>query len=852
LAELYRSLGDYAKAEPLCQRSLAIKEKTLGPEHLDVALTLNNLAGLYQTLGDYAKAEATYKRSLAIREKVLGPEHLYVAPTLNNLAGLYYDLGDYAKAEAMYKRSLDIYKKALGPDHPKVAIILNNLGSLHRSLGDYAKAEPLFQRSLAITEKTLGPEHLDVALTLNNLAGLYQDLGDYTKAEPMYQRSLAIKEKVLGPDHPDVAISLSNLGVFIYETLGDYTKAEPLYQRSLAIWEKALGPDHPKVALILRNQAFLYASNAKYQKAHSLFIQAQKIDGKFIEQIMSFTSEEQKLKFLLTKKSSMYAFFNLVNQHEKQITNAKKDALDIWLKRKGVILEAQKRFQEAIVYSDDPEAVNVFHALARKRSQFSKFTFSGPGKETIEKYKQNMAKIEKNIQELEAKLSKISQTFALKQKKTKADSNKVANALPENTALIEFARIKKVNFKVKGKEKLWSNDIYLAFVLHSGKGNSPKLIDLGDAEKIDNMILNFKKKIMDTQGKGNEQFSRELYDLAFAPLKSSLGNVTEIFVSPDGNLNLIPFEILKDTDGKYLIEKYSFNYLSAGRDIIGFGQLHGKAGKSMLIGDPDFDLTINDKNNSLRSLGMNYSEPQFVATRSPDMRNYNFDRLPGTKKEVEIIHDLLGANKSDIYTGNVALEEVLKRSEAPSILHLATHGFFLTDKQMSYISGDTLLIEQNILENFKPSGKKYENPLLRSGIALAGANNALKSNDPKESDGIVTAEKVLGLRLLGTDMVVLSACETGLGEVKSGEGVYGLRRAFTQAGAKSIVMSMWPVSDRETQELMVEFYKNIIVKKLNRNQALRQAALKEMKITEKRYGTNNPLYWGAFIFLGEP
>jgi len=163
-----------------------------------------------------------------------------------------------------------------------------------------------------------------------------------------------------------------------------------------------------------------------------------------------------------------------------------------------------------------------------------------------------------------------------------------------------------------------------------------------------------------------------------------------------------------------------------------------------------------------------------------------------------------------------------------------------------------MLLESSILP--KPSGKKIkiENPLLRSGIALAGANTALKSGDSKESDGIVTAEKILGLRLRGTDMVVLSACDTGIGEVRAGEGVFGLRRAFTQAGAKSLVMSMWSVPDKETKELMVEFYKNIQSRQMNRCQALRQAALKEMEIVKDRYGYANPYYWGAFVFMGEP
>jgi CHAT domain-containing protein len=240
--------------------------------------------------------------------------------------------------------------------------------------------------------------------------------------------------------------------------------------------------------------------------------------------------------------------------------------------------------------------------------------------------------------------------------------------------------------------------------------------------------------------------------------------------------------------------------------------------------------------------------------RSSQMRGFLFKRLPGTREEVDAIKSMLGEKGADRYTGKEALEEVLRQKGTPRILHLATHGFFMSDQDLS------ALMQQGIGRGIDQVGVpahigkrvKIENPLLRSGIALAGANRAIRSGEVEESDGIVTAEKILGLRLRGTEMVVLSACDTGLGEVKSGEGVYGLRRAFTQAGAKSLVMSMWSVPDKETKELMVEFYRNLLSGKMNRCQALRQAALKQMQLVKERYGHTNPFYWGAFVFLGEP
>ena len=269
LALLYYNQGKYAEAEPFHQRALAVREKALGPEHPDVAASLNNLAELYRGQGKYAEAEPLHQRALTIWEKALGPEHPNVAFSLNNLALLYDSQGKYAEAEPLYRRALAIRENALGPEHPDVATSLYNLALLYDSQGKYAEAEPLYRRALAIQEKALGPEHPNVANNLNNLALLYDSQGKYAEAEPLHRRALAIQEKRLGPEHPDVATSLSNLAE-LYCGQGKYTEAEPLHLRALAIREKALGPQHPDVANSLNNLASLYDSQGKYAEAEPL------------------------------------------------------------------------------------------------------------------------------------------------------------------------------------------------------------------------------------------------------------------------------------------------------------------------------------------------------------------------------------------------------------------------------------------------------------------------------------------------------------------------------------------------------------------------------------------------------
>src|SRR5215813_4019442 len=274
-----REKGQYGQAIPLAERASALREKTLGAEHPDMAASLNNLAGLYSDKGDYAQAEPLYRRALAIREKTLGAEDPLTATALNNLAVLYYKKGDYAQAEPLYRRALAIREKTLGAEHVTTAASLNNLAELYRNKGDYAQAEPLYRRALAIREKTLGAEHPFTAESLNNLAGLYSDIGDYAQAEPLYRRALAIREKTVGAEHPSTATALNNLAE-LYQNKGDFAQAEPLLRRALAIREKTLGAEHPLTATSLNSLAGLYRDKGDYAQAEPLLRRALEIREK--------------------------------------------------------------------------------------------------------------------------------------------------------------------------------------------------------------------------------------------------------------------------------------------------------------------------------------------------------------------------------------------------------------------------------------------------------------------------------------------------------------------------------------------------------------------------------------------
>ena len=838
LAEIYRLMGTYDKAEPLYQRSLAIFEKVLGSEHPSTATSLNNLAGLYNTMGAYEKAEPLLRRSLTISEKSQGPEHPDTAFSLNNLADLYRSMGAYEKAEPLYRRALAIWEKTLGPEHPNTAKFMNNVALLYDTMGAYDKAEPLYQRSLAIWEKTLGPEHPDTATSLNNLAGLYRSIGAYARAEPLYSRSLAIREKALGPEHSDTAGSLNNLAG-IYDTMGSYKKAEPLYLRALVILEKTFGSEHPDTATSLNNLASFYAAQGRNGESLTLMERAQESDRKQIEQILGFAPEAQQTQFLATREYNFFAYLSLIRHRFPDNPKAVKNSLDIWLARKGILLEAQKRIKDVLVADDNPRAQELFAKLIVIRQELAMLTLGGPGKENPEAYQKRIADLTSQKEVLEGELSRLSQAFARKRKTRIASTYTVASALPKGAILIEMSRIKDYDFKTAK----FGASRYLAFVLSSGKDSDVSLVDLGDAENIDQKAAAFKKSLGDSKTAPAvlAKQSNDLHKMIFTPLQSAIGKSRQIFLSPDGSLNLIPFEVLRDDKGRYLIETHTFHYVSAGRDIAGYGIIKEKGQKALLMGDPDFDLAARQTSEDKTKL----------LTRSRNMQGINFSRLPGTKEEVDAIAAIFGRSVADTYTGEWARELVLTQMNSPRILHLATHGFFLSDQDWSSLM-DEKSRGISIIGKDNPSSKKpanIENPFLRAGLALAGANRSLALEGVAE--GILTAEKILGLNLRGTDLVVLSACETGMGDVKNGEGVYGLRRAFTQAGAKSLVMSLWEVPDKETKELMVSFYKNLQSGKMNRAAALRQAALKQRETVKARYGSDNPYYWAAFVFLGE-
>ena len=861
LAGLYRLRFEDEAAEKLYLRALEIREKALGPDHPEVAATLNDLAILRRLRGRYRRAEELYLRALDIQTKALGPDHPETATALSNLATLRFELGDVDRAERLYTRALALREKTLGPDHPLTAAGLNHLGALHLSRGELERAEELLDRARRIRETALGAKHYTLAETLFNLAALSDRKGDPAGAEACLEQALVILEENFGPDHPDAAAALNNLALLAYRR-GDYRKALRLIERALDVRERLLGPGHPLYASALSNQVLFLAASGLYDRAFQVGRRVQEIDRDLIDQVMGFASEETKLNFLSDRGIDLEIFLSLVAGQMKDNPRARRTALDVWLRRKGRLLEARRRFQEALIRSSDrdPEVKELFQRLVRVRENLSRLAFSRPESIPAGMYQRKLEAWQKEKDQLEAALSRLSAGFVRWKNTGRADCRRLARHLPSGRVLLEFARIRWASFQPVEKGELIQPAHYLAFILHSPLESDPEaqprigLVDLGPAEAIDRLIAQFKKALddeLDFEGLMVQVLARKLYQSIFAPLRPDLGAAREIIISPDGNLNLIPFQILMSPEGRWLIEDYHFYYLAAGRDLTALDRADRSGSPPLLMGDPRYDLEHAEQKAVSRDSRLPPDNLEEESRRSMEAASeLTFSPLPGTREEVLAIASILGRDRVQLHTGAEALEEVLWKAESPKLLHLATHGFFLQDQQVERLeAGRRLNLEQGSVSRRLSS---FHNPLVRSGLALAGANQGRRDRAGMEGDGLLTAEKVLNLRLAGTRLVVLSACDTGLGVVRNGQGVYGLRRAFLQAGTRGLIMSLWAVPDLETKELMIQLYRNIKDRNMAIGPALRQAALTQKITVRERYGFPHPRYWGAFVYLGGP
>jgi len=851
LASVYEAAGNYEKAEPLYQRALEIHEKAFGPEHPLVAADLSSLGTLYVALGNTEKAESFYRRALDVREKVLGAGHSSVATEMNNLAALYRNTGERAKAEALLREALAIDELALGPTHPNVATDLSNLAALYRDAGDNAKAKPLLRRALAIDELSLGPTHPTTAVSLSNLAQLYQATGESASAVPLFNRARAIQEQALGPDHPETADALGSL-VTASVAAGKFAEAEPLARKLIRIRETTVGRDHPAVAQSLITLAGIAAAQQHHREAADLFKQGLSLQEKQIRSGVAFLADQQKAAFIRSLSGDMFMFLSLIHQHFKGDRETVRDGLELVLRRQGAVLDAEFWASDELWARLPESARSDREELDADGGELTRLGRHKPERMGVNLYRETLTTLTQRIDAAEQRLAGASATAARALQPKTVTVEVAVKALPENSALIEFVKMQDFDFDAGKWKTSWR---YLAFVLR--KSGEVFFVDLGDADMLEDRVRHALEDIRSAphapaksgaakpvkKPRGRSALPHGLVSLEdlhanlWTLLAPALGGADKILLSPDGLLNLVPFAALRDGQGRSLVEHYQLAYLAGGQELAGLeGAAPTPVSELFLVANPAFDAKITASDGEDDSL------------RSRDFRAV-FSPLPGTEWEEKEIPALVGADgrMTQVLAGPAATESAVKAVSSPRILHLATHGFFLSDEVVALDQGTRKASSKRGRSGRKaPARGQYENPLLRSGLALAGANYAAKTTEG--DDGLLTALEIAGLDLSGTDLVVLPVCETGAGKVQNGESVFALRRAFALAGAKNLLMSLGPVGNEVAARQLKAFYRK--AQTLPPAEALRQAQLESIRELKAKYDVPPPGLWAPFILQG--
>jgi len=666
LGKLYHYQGKYGEAESLYKRSLEIREKALGKDHPDTAEVLNNLAVLYSAQGKYVEAEPLHQRALDIREKALGKDHPSTAQSLNNLAFVYEYLGKYAEAEPLYKRALDIREKALGKDHPSTAISLNSLASLYHLQGKYAEAEPLYRRSLDIREKALGKDHPSTATGISNLARIYDSQGRYAEAEPLYKRAIDIYEKALGKDHPITANSINNLGTH-YRRQGKYAEAEPLYKRALDIREKSLGNDHPGTVIDLNCLSALYMAKGDLAQAVKFQSRANAGSERDLVANLVIGSERQKLAYLAILSDETDRILSLHLRYAPNDPAAGALAATMILQRKGRALDATSQNLNALRSRFNAEDQALLDRLTETRSQIARLVLSGPQKMTIEQHRDRIKALEDQADKDEADISRRSDEFRAQSLPVTLEA--VRAAIPPDSALIEFTSYRPFNAKAANVYEAYGQPRYVAYVLrHEGE---IEWKELGDAKSIDTAIATLRKALRDPRRGDVKRPARAVDAKVFQPVRPLLGDMTRLLISPDGQLNLIPFAALVDERGRYVVERYSISYLASGRDLLRLQVARESKGGPLVVAAPDFGggsrvIASRLKRQLKDALA---GEVKAESARSAVKELY-FRSLPDAAQEGEALRSLLPG--ATLLTKRQATKAALSQMRSPRLLHIAT------------------------------------------------------------------------------------------------------------------------------------------------------------------------------------
>jgi tetratricopeptide (TPR) repeat protein len=887
IAMVYRRTGEFQAALPLYETVLARRKKELGEDSPDLALILNGYGVLRYDMGDYAGAGDYYRQALELREKAPAPDELAIARTLNNLAVLGRETGNCADAIGYLEKALEIRERKLPPDHPEIGKTINNLAVCHAQQKDAGAALPLFERATKILEKALGPEHPQVSSNLLPLADLLLSQRQYDRARSLYERALRIDEKSLPPNHPELAWCLNGLGV-VQERSGDYAGARQSFERALKIRQQALGPEHPLVAVVLNNLGRQLARAGDPEGAARMALQAEEISRHSLTLTARTLPEREALLYATVRTSGLDLALSVASR-SRRVPEAP-EVLDAVIRSRALVLDEMASRHRSYARTDDPEVESLVGELALASRQLAALVLRGRDTPDPAHYRALFDRATEEQERVERELARKSEAFRREATARSAGLQEVAGRLPARSALVSYV-VYHSSPVAASAATAELEEAYLAVILRSGQ-SQPVLVPLGREAEISPLVQSWRREAArgataarrpvaglehDYRAAG-EKLRRRIWD----PLVPELGGSKTVFVVPDGAINLVSLEALPVGGDAYLIEKEPvIHYLSAERDLLPKPPGASEGRGLLAVGGPSFDTAAAAADLPVRAgkttHGGGGGAPEPAGDGSPalrsgcaDLGSLKFGPLPESIQETRDVARLWRkagdsrnaspTSASDrpgpageaalVLTGANASEAAFKR-EAPGrrMLHLATHGFFLGADCSAPPASSRGIGGLAPAASSKPAPWGLVNPLLLSGLALAGANRRGGAARGGE-DGILTAEEIADMDLEGVEWAVLSACDTGVGEVKNGEGVFGLRRAFQVAGADNVIMSLWAVDDAAAREWMRSLYQEKLVEHRNTTESIRQAGLQMLRRRRASRESTHPFAWGGWVGVG--
>ena len=733
------------------------------------------------------------------------------------LGSLAFHTGDRDRARELLRKAVDQFDMRQAQSdfaYPLMMQALDLLGQLHRERGEHRAAAQCIQELRELL-KLRGYKSEHLVLADLHQAELHLAKGDVARAA----ESLKLTERYLEAQHalPKAirARILVNMGV-VATRHGETREARRLYEETLSLQEAVFIDFHPAIIDTLRHLTNLHVAMGKNQEALVYASKAAEKADKRARHLLSMGSERQKRISARHIEHDTDTVVSLHLQHAPTDVAAARLALTTILRRKGMVFEAMLGGVSSLRENLDAEGKALARELTDLSAQMSTMISRGPIDVTLDDYQNDLFDLEEHRRALEERLI----AHANRAKKSRFDDEplvqlaEVQQHIPEGAALVELFEYRPHRPFGPPIHPTWGKTRVAAYVLH--KTGDPQWTDLGPANTIATTAT---KLVHELSASGpHRPLARQLDALVMQPIRKALGTTRWTLLSPDGALNFVPFYALVDENDRELVETMSLTYLMTGRDLLRLGSSAAARQDAVIVANPDFGKTIEAETN----------EVTMAQSRAVDLSRVFFSQLQGTEEEGLQVQKTM--SKALLLAGANATEEAIKQMHGPRILHIATHGFFLPD--ITNITGDTS----------KTGPDPWNaNPLLRSGLALHGANRRKSETD--REDGVLTALEVSNLDLQGTRLVVLSACETGVGQALHGEGVYGLQRAMMIAGAETQVTSLWQVDDNATKNLMVKFYEEL-ARGTGRGEAMRMAQL----AVKKSYP--HPFYWASFIVTG--